>query len=146
MGFTFPGGSYRIRLSPAFQELLDRGHRVTPEQHARAKDKREHYRQWLDSQLSRFDAIVTIPAPGEAPEGLSSTGDMTFASLWTQVGLPAVSIPSGRGPRGLPLGLQIVGRYRDDERALRVAAWCEAMLGVDMGLPANATTSQSSTQ
>jgi Asp-tRNA(Asn)/Glu-tRNA(Gln) amidotransferase A subunit family amidase len=34
----------------------------------------------------------------------------------------------------LPLGLQVVGRYRDDERALKVAAWCEAMLGVDMGL------------
>jgi len=137
---------HRIRLSPMLQELLDRGHRVTPEQYTRAKDKREHYRQWLDAQLSRFDAIVTIPAPGEAPEGLSSTGDMTFASLWTQVGLPAVSIPSGRGPRGLPLGLQIVGRYRDDERALRVAAWCEAMLGMEMGLPATATTSQSSTQ
>jgi Asp-tRNA(Asn)/Glu-tRNA(Gln) amidotransferase A subunit family amidase len=137
---------HRIRLSPMLQELLDRGHRVTPEQYTRAKEKREHYRQWLDSQLSRFDAIVTIPAPGEAPEGLASTGDMTFASIWTQVGLPAVSIPSGRGPKGLPLGLQIVGRYRDDERALRVAAWCEAMLGVEMGLPAHATTSQSSTQ
>jgi Asp-tRNA(Asn)/Glu-tRNA(Gln) amidotransferase A subunit family amidase len=137
---------HRIRLSPALQELLDRGHRVTPEQYARAKEKRDHYRQWLDGQLGRFDAIVTIPAAGEAPEGLASTGDPTFASLWTQTGLPAVTIPSGRGPRGLPLGLQIVGGYRDDERALRVAAWCEAMLGVDMGLPATATTSQSSTQ
>jgi amidase len=137
---------HRIRLSPALQELLDRGHRVSPEQYARAHDKREHYRQWLDGQLGRFDAIVTIPTPGEAPEGLSSTGDATFNSLWTQAGLPAVTIPSGRGPKGLPLGFQVVGRYREDERALRVAAWCEAMLGVDMGLPAAATTSQSSTQ
>jgi amidase len=119
---------------------------VTPEQHARAKDKREHYRQWLETNLARFDAVVTIPAAGEAPEGLASTGDPMFASLWTQAGLPAVTIPSGRGPKGLPLGLQVVGRYRDDERALRVAAWCEAMLGVTMGLPATATTSQSSTQ
>jgi Asp-tRNA(Asn)/Glu-tRNA(Gln) amidotransferase A subunit family amidase len=125
---------HRIRLSPPLIELLDRGHRTTPEQYTRARDKREHYRQWLDSALSRFDAIVTIPATGEAPEGLSSTGDHTFASLWTQAGMPAVNVPSGRGPRGLPLGLQVVGRYRDDERALRVAAWCEAMLGVDMGL------------
>ena len=137
---------HRIRLSPALQELLDRGHRLTPEMYTRAREKRDHYRQWLYTNLARFDAIVTIPAPGEAPEGLSGTGDPTFASLWTQAGLPAVSIPSGRGPRGLPLGLQVVGRYRDDERALRVAAWCEAMLGVEMGLPATATTNQSSTQ
>jgi Asp-tRNA(Asn)/Glu-tRNA(Gln) amidotransferase A subunit family amidase len=125
---------HRIRLSPPLIELLDRGHRTTPEQYNRACDKREHYRQWLDTALARFDAVVTIPATGEAPEGLASTGDHTFASLWTQAGMPAVSVPSGRGPRGLPLGLQVVGRYRDDERALRVAAWCEAMLGVDMGL------------
>jgi Asp-tRNA(Asn)/Glu-tRNA(Gln) amidotransferase A subunit family amidase len=125
---------HRIRLSPALQELLDRGHRVTPEQHARALAKRDHYREWLDATLGRFDAIVTIPAPGEAPEGLSSTGDAAFASLWTQTGLPAVTIPSGRGPKGLPLGLQVVGRYRDDERALKVASWCETMLGVQMGL------------
>ena len=125
---------HRIRLSPTLIELLDRGHRTTPEQDARARDKREHYRQWLDTLFQRFDAIVTIPATGEAPEGLASTGDATFNSLWTQAGLPAVSIPSGRGPKGLPLGLQVVGRYRDDERALRVAAWCEAMLGFDPGL------------
>jgi Asp-tRNA(Asn)/Glu-tRNA(Gln) amidotransferase A subunit family amidase len=125
---------HRIRLSPALQELLDRGHRSTPEQYTRARDKRDHYRQWLDNMMERFDAIVTIPAPGEAPEGLGNTGDASFNSLWTQAAMPAVTIPSGRGPKGLPLGLQIVGRYRDDERALKVAAWCEAMLGVEMGL------------
>jgi amidase len=126
---------HRIRLSPPLVELLDRGHRTTPEQYARARAKRDHYRQWFETMFERFDAVLTIPAPGEAPEGLASTGDATFDSLWTQVGLPAVTIPSGRGPKGLPLGLQVVGGYRDDERALRVAAWCEAMLGVDMGLP-----------
>jgi amidase len=71
---------------------------------------------------------------GEAPEGLANTGDATFNSLWTQTGMPAVTIPSGRGPKGLPLGLQIVGRYRNDERALQVAAWCEAILGFKPGL------------
>ena len=125
---------HRIRLSPALVELLDRGHRVMPEQYQRAREKRESYRQWFEAMFERFDAIVTLAAPGEAPEGLASTGDMVFNSLWTQVGLPAISIPSGRGPRGLPLGLQVVGRYRDDERALQVAAWCEATLGFNPGL------------
>lgn len=125
---------HRIRLSPPLMELLDRGHRITPHEYQRACDKREHYRAWLDKFFERFDAIVTIPAPGEAPRGLGNTGDATFNSLWTQAGVPAVTIPSGLGPRGLPLGMQVVGRYRDDERALQVAAWCEAALGFNPGL------------
>jgi amidase len=125
---------HRIRLSPPLIELLDRGHRVMPEQYQRAREKREAYRQWFEGMFERFDAIVTLPAPGEAPEGLANTGDAVFNSLWTQTAMPAVTIPTGRGPRGLPLGLQVVGRYRDDERALQVAAWCEAILGFSPGL------------
>ncbi len=125
---------HRIRLSPPMIQILDRGHGITPEEYTKACQKREAYRRWLDGLFERFDAIVTVSAPGEAPEGLGNTGNASFNSLWTQAGLPAVTIPSGRGPRGLPLGFQVVGRYRDDERALQVAAWCEAMLGVKPGL------------
>jgi Asp-tRNA(Asn)/Glu-tRNA(Gln) amidotransferase A subunit family amidase len=125
---------HRIRLSPPLIELLDRGHRVTPEAYAKARAKREEYKRWFDGLFDGCDAIVTIPAAGEAPLGLGNTGDATFCSLWTQTGLPAVTIPSGRGPRGLPLGLQLVGRYREDERALQVAAWAERVLGINPGL------------
>ena len=125
---------HRIALSPVLLELLDRGRHTTPERYTRALEKRENYRRWFEAMFERFDAIVTIPAPGEAPEGLLSTGDATFNSLWTQAALPAVTIPTGRGPKGLPLGTQIVGRYREDERALQVAAWVEATLGFKIGL------------
>jgi Asp-tRNA(Asn)/Glu-tRNA(Gln) amidotransferase A subunit family amidase len=125
---------HRIRLSPPLIGLLDRGHRISIEQYDRALEKRAQYREWLDGVFERHDAILTIPADGEAPEGLANTGDASFCSLWTQAGMPAVTIPSGFGPNGLPLGLQVVGRYRDDERALQVAAWCEAILGVKPGL------------
>jgi amidase len=125
---------HRIALSPPLLELLDRGRHTTPEKYTRALEKRDAYRRWFDHALERFDAIVTLPAPGEAPEGLGNTGDATFNSLWTQVALPCVTIPTGRGPKGLPLGTQVVGRYRDDERALQVAAWVEATLGFKLGL------------
>jgi amidase len=125
---------HRIRLSPPLMQLLDRGRAITPEAYRRACDKRDNYRRWLDNFFERFDAIVTLPATGEAPRGLANTGDASFNSLWTQAGVPAVTIPSGMGPNGLPLGMQIVGRYRDDERALQVSAWCEATLGFNPGL------------
>jgi amidase len=125
---------HRIRLSPVLMELLDRGRAVTPDQYARALARREEYRRWLDRVFEQHEAIATIPATGEAPEGLANTGDATFCSLWTQAAMPAVTIPTGRGLRGLPLGFQVVGRYREDEHALRVAAWCEATLGFQMGL------------
>lgn len=132
---------HRIRLSPPLMELLDRGRRVTPEQYDKALDKRAEYRRWFESMFDRFDAVATLPAPGEAPEGLASTGDPTFNTLWTEVGLPAVTLPTGRGPRGLPLGLQVVGRYREDERALQVAAWVEATLAFKPGLAGGAPES-----
>ncbi|MGZ5650040.1 MAG: amidase [Usitatibacter sp.] len=125
---------HRIRLSPPLIQVLDRGHRITAEEYARAREKREHYRHWFEAMFERFDAIATIPAPGEAPEGLSNTGDASFCSLWTQTGMPAVTIPSGRGSKSMPLGFQVVGRYRDDERALQVAAWVEATAGIKPGL------------
>jgi amidase len=137
--FALIESRHRIRLSPYLIEILDRGHRVTPEEYNKARAKREDYRRWLDGLFDTYEAIATIPAAGEAPEGLANTGDATFASLWTQTGLPAVTIPSGRGPRGLPLGFQVVGRYREDEQTLRAAAWCEATLGFNPGLAGGTT-------
>ncbi|HZZ91397.1 MAG TPA: amidase [Usitatibacter sp.] len=125
---------HRIRLSPALVDVIDRGRSISLDEYDRARARREDYRRWLDGLFGQHEAILTIPAVGEAPEGLGNTGDPTFASLWTQAGLPAVTIPSGRGPRGLPLGLQVVGRYREDEQTLRVAAWCEQAMGFQMGL------------
>ena len=133
-GFASLESRHRLQMSRPLTELLDRGKAIAPEQHAKNLARRDEYRRWLDGLYDGCDAIVTIPAVGEAPEGLANTGDAVFCSLWSLAGLPAITMPSGRGPRGLPIGLQVVGRYREDERALQVAAWCEAVLGVRMGL------------
>ena len=76
---------------------------------------------------AQFDAILTIPAPGEAPTP-ETTGDPRFCSRWTFVGAPALVIPTGLGPSGLPLGLQLVGARGSDKRLLAAAAWAESLL------------------
>ena len=74
-----------------------------------------------------YDAILTVPATGEAP-GVETTGDPRFCSRWTFVGAPALSLPTGLGPSGLPLGLQLVGARGSDRRLLAAAAWAETLL------------------
>jgi Asp-tRNA(Asn)/Glu-tRNA(Gln) amidotransferase A subunit family amidase len=48
--------------------------------------------------------------------------------IWTALHTPCISVPAGRGPNGLPVGLQIVGRPGDDANALVVADWIEQQL------------------
>jgi len=45
---------------------------------------------------------------------------LTYA--FTVVGLPAISVPAGFTRDGLPVGLQIAGRWRDEAGVLRAAA------------------------
>ena len=39
--------------------------------------------------------------------------------------VPCVSVPIAKGPRGLPMGTQVIGAYGDDLRTLQVAAFVE---------------------
>lgn len=49
-----------------------------------------------------------------------------WTMLFNMTGHPAVSLPSGFGRDGLPIGLQLVGRFRADAELLRVSALFEA--------------------
>jgi amidase len=51
---------------------------------------------------------------------------MRSCSRITVTGHPAISVPAGFTPGGLPVGIQIVGRYRDEAGLLRLAAAFEA--------------------
>jgi Asp-tRNA(Asn)/Glu-tRNA(Gln) amidotransferase A subunit family amidase len=79
--------------------------------------------------MDGFDAVLTPSAPGEAPEGLHYTGDATFNLLWTTLHGPNVTVPAGAGPKGLPMGVQLVGTVGADARVLAVARWLQAALG-----------------
>jgi Asp-tRNA(Asn)/Glu-tRNA(Gln) amidotransferase A subunit family amidase len=80
-------------------------------------------RQVFDGLFTDLDVLLTPSAPDEAPKGLESTGSSIFNRNWTLLGAPCVTVPFGRGEHGLPLGIQIVGRYDDDERVLQAAEW-----------------------
>ncbi|GAC1331847.1 MAG: amidase [Beijerinckiaceae bacterium] len=123
------------RTSTHLQELVARGQAIAEETYIKALRAQADLRKDLSLRLDGFDAILTVPATGEAPEGLNYTGDPSFCMPWTFLGVPAVTIPAGFGPRGLPLGLQVVGRYREDIKTLRAAKFAETALALPQRLP-----------
>ena len=79
-------------------------------------------------QAAEISAVITPPAAGEAPESLATVGDPSFCTIWTLLGVPAITIPTGLGRHGLPLGLQVVGNQGESNHLLATAMWCERQL------------------
>jgi Asp-tRNA(Asn)/Glu-tRNA(Gln) amidotransferase A subunit family amidase len=65
-----------------------------------------------------LDLWLSPSAQGPAPVGLASTGSPVMNLPWTYAGLPTLTLPAGFNEVGLPLGLQLVGRWHGDERLL----------------------------
>jgi Asp-tRNA(Asn)/Glu-tRNA(Gln) amidotransferase A subunit family amidase len=126
---------YPDRTSDRLKELVQAGKTCSAYDYLAAKALQEKLRSRFAADISGFDAVLTLPAFGEAPEGLGYTGDAEYCAPWTFLGVPAVTLPVGFGKHGLPLGLQIVGPYREDHRLLRVAKWTEDALRFQLGIP-----------
>jgi len=123
------------RTSDHLKRLVANGSAQSAIDYLRAKSLQEDLREGLFADLPGFDALLTLPAFGEAPCGLDSTGDAEYCAPWTFLGVPAVTLPIAFGPNGLPLGLQLVTSYRNDHRLLRAAKWTETVLAFDPGSP-----------
>jgi len=114
----------RDRLSERLRALIDRGCETRAIDYQRTLRAVPRVAASFDELfMERYDAILTLPAPGTAPKGLGATGDPVFCVPWTLLGMPAVSLPLMRGANGLPLGVQLVGRRDFDARLLRTARW-----------------------
>jgi Asp-tRNA(Asn)/Glu-tRNA(Gln) amidotransferase A subunit family amidase len=117
---------YRGAFSDYLNEALDEGERIPDADYREAMKARTQLQHSLASFFDRgYSAIITPPAAGEAPASLETTGDPRFCTIWTLTGVPALTIPTGKGPSGLPLGLQIVGAAEEENYLLGTAAWCE---------------------
>ena len=117
---------WRDGFSDYLNAALDEGENIREVDYRDALKARAHLQQSLAEFFDRgYSAIMTLPATGEAPATLANTGDPRFCSIWTLVGLPAIVIPTGKGPKGMPLGLQLVGAVEEENYLLATAAWCE---------------------
>lgn len=88
--------------------------------------------------FKNYDAIISPTTPTPAFKIGDKTEDvmaMYLNDIYTVpvniAGIPAVSIPSGK-VKGLPLGLQIMGNYFDEQGILNIAYAVESSLNLDM--------------
>ncbi|MGA1599349.1 MAG: amidase [bacterium] len=82
----------------------------------------------LPQALESCDVVLSLSSAGEAPHGLDTTGDPLFNRIWHVLGVPGVHLPFGKGPNGLPVGVQVLGPYGADAQTLAWAEWIEARL------------------
>jgi amidase len=113
--------AHGARLSPQLRAILDEGDAVSPAALATARALAGEARARLPALFGRFDFLLGASTTGEAPPGLDSTGDPALNRIWTLLGLPCVQLPAGRGPAGMPVGVQLVGPP-DGDAALCAAA------------------------
>jgi Asp-tRNA(Asn)/Glu-tRNA(Gln) amidotransferase A subunit family amidase len=119
---------HSAQISPALAKMLDYGMTIDAEEYDAAIAEVAAARLRLAAFFAECAAILVPAAPGEAPEGLGSTGNPVFNRMWTALGAPCVTVPAGRGPNGLPVGVQLVGRIGDDVRLMEAALFAERAL------------------
>ncbi len=115
-------------LRERLRRQLDYGRTIKPATYDAAMALARQCRRAFADTITGFDVLVVPSCPGEAPKGLEATGDPVFNRTWSLLHTPCVHVPITRGPNGLPLGLQVVGRIGDDARTLACADWIEARL------------------
>lgn len=113
----------RDQLSASLRGQIERGRAVTAVAYRQALARIPVLLESLETLFDHYDAILTPATLGTAPLGLEGTGDPLMCTLWTFLGMPALSLPLLQGENGLPLGVQLVGRRGDDARLLRTARW-----------------------
>ena len=119
---------HREKISPSLLPRLEEGREFSRRAYDGAQELARDCRQRLVYQMREIDFLVTPSAPGEAPNTLDTTGNAIFNRVLTLLGLPCVTLPYGKGPHGLPLGVQLVGRIEGDMELLAWAGWAEQRL------------------
>lgn len=115
------------RLDQALIALVRDGLKIATSQYDAARRYVADCRTKMAAIFKSTPVILTPAAVGQAPLGLSTTGDPRMNAPWTALGTPAVSIPMPV-VTGLPLGLQLTADVGQDVRLLRAAVLLQERL------------------
>jgi len=115
-------------LDPALVAYCEKGSMVTEAQYQAALDHAELCRTMLESALGDLDVLL-LPSTLTAAPPMNDTGTSEFIRIWSFLHTPAINLPTGTSPQGMPIGVQLVGRIDGDVPFLSVAAKIDDILG-----------------
>ena len=118
----------REKISDGLAAQIENGTSMAYRDYNEAITLAAESRLQLDAVFDEVDVMLTPAVAGEAPEGLNQTGDPRFQGYWTVLHVPTITLPTHKGPNGLPVGIQLVGPRWQDERLLSIARWVEGKL------------------
>ncbi|MFB6771947.1 amidase [Streptomyces sp. NPDC056337] len=128
----------RQDFEPWFVRLLEDGSGLTPEEAAAHWAHRARLDQWTAELFERYDLLLlpTVPTtawPAEGPDTLTAIREGTlpiaFTSVFNDTGHPAISVPAGLAPDGLPCSVQLVAPHHREDRLLAAALLVEEAEG-----------------
>jgi aspartyl-tRNA(Asn)/glutamyl-tRNA(Gln) amidotransferase subunit A len=129
--------THRDQIGPDVLSLLDQGRMVPATDYIDAQRLRRGMMREFNTIWKQVDCLFTPTAPITAPrigaptvEIRGETEDARLASTRfmrgiNALGLPALSIPCGYDGKGMPIGLQIIGKPFDEATVLRAGAAME---------------------
>lgn len=120
--------TFGAHIGPKLAELVQRGLAIPERDYRTALDAIRRMKGQIAAVLRNYPLLIVPAATGAAPEGLKSTGDPSANAVWTALGLPAISIPMKVPAGALPLGMQMIAAWNEDEALLAAAVQCSATI------------------
>ncbi len=116
-------------LSERMRATVEAGLKVPYEKYVAVLQMLQARRAALAEVFDDVDVLLAPCVQGEAPIGLDFTGEPRFQEFWTALHVPTISLPTHKGPNGLPVGIQLVAPLYQDERLLQAAHFVYRQLG-----------------
>jgi Asp-tRNA(Asn)/Glu-tRNA(Gln) amidotransferase A subunit family amidase len=113
------------KMGKKLVEAIERGLKYSAKEYVDAVDFMKQSYKSYSEVFEDYYGVITPASTGVADKGLLSTGSPELSTIWTYMGLPAISLPLLSGENNLPLGVQLVGDKLDDLRFLASANWLE---------------------
>jgi aspartyl-tRNA(Asn)/glutamyl-tRNA(Gln) amidotransferase subunit A len=114
---------------PLLHERIAQGAATSPAAYKAAFRERARLCALVDGLFDEVDAFLSLtagPVPTRETTGNQST---QMVHTWTLLGNPSISVPAGFAPDGMPVGVQLVARHRNDALLFALARRVEAVVG-----------------
>jgi len=97
------------KISSVLSQQLVEGSKIKYEQYQKDMHSAKAARFAIDQLFqNKVDILIAPSATGEAPNAKDGTGNPVFCRGWTLLGLPCINLNISSGPKGLPIGVQLI--------------------------------------